>query len=89
MKQKYRHRKQTSLPKEKGEEGWFSSLGLKYTQYYIEKQIPNKDLLYSTWNYTKYRIIIPNGRECKKEYIFLHVCVTESLCCTPKTNITL
>ena len=41
-----------------------------------------KDLLYSTGNYIHYLLITYN-----KKYVC--VCVTESLCCTPKANTTL
>ena len=47
----------------------------------------NKDLLYSTGNYTQYYVIIYKGKESEKEYIYTHIyiCITESLCCTPET----
>ena len=32
----------------------------------------NKDLLYSTGNYIQYLIIIYNGKESEKEYIYIH-----------------
>ena len=41
------------------------------------KQVNNKDLLYSTGNYTQYIIIMYNGKESEKEYIY--ICITESL----------
>ena len=60
-----------------------------YTLLYI-KQITNKDLLYSTRNYTQYLVITYNERETKKRlYIYICVYITESLCCTPETNTTL
>ena len=55
---------------------------INYTYYYT-KQITNKDLLYSTGNYTQYFIIIYKGKESKKEYTYIY----ESLWCTPETNI--
>ena len=43
-------------------------LGIKiYTQLYM-KQITNKDLLYSTENYTQYLVIIYNRKESKQGY---------------------
>ena len=39
----------------------------RYTLLYIE-QINNKDLLYSTGNYTQYLIITYNRKETEKEY---------------------
>ena len=47
-----------------------------YTLLYI-KQIINKDLLYSTENYTQYFLMTYKGKE------------SVSLCCTPETNTTL
>ena len=57
-----------------------------YTLLYI-KQITNKDLLYSTENYTQYFVITYKGKESEK--IDVYVYITESLCCTPETNTTL
>ena len=45
--------------------------------------INNKVLLYSTGSYIQYPVISHNGKEYEKEYI----CITQSLCCTPETNI--
>ena len=53
-----------------------------YTLLHI-KWVTNKDLLYSTGNYTQYFIITYVGKESKIEK---HRYVTESLCCTLKTN---
>ena len=57
-KQKQTHRQKTNLwlPKEEGKWDQFS-LGLKYTLPYI-KLTNNKDLLYSTRNYTCCLVII-------------------------------
>ena len=51
-----------------------------YTLLYI-KQIISKDLLYSTGNSAQYFVVTYKGRESEEEYI------SESLCCTPKTNM--
>ena len=32
----------------------------------------NKDLLYSTGNYIQYLVIIYNGKESEKEYIYIY-----------------
>ena len=40
-----------------------------YTLLYI-KQITNKDLLYSTGNYTQYFVITYKGKESDKEYMY-------------------
>ena len=70
------------LPKEKGGEGGINQeFGIgRHTPIY---KINNKDLQYSTGNYTQQIIINYNG---KKGYI---TCVSESLCCTSETDTTL
>ena len=40
----------------------------------------NKVLLYSTGNYIQYHVIYHNGKEYEKEYIYIYICITESLC---------
>ena len=42
----------------------------------------NKSLLYSTGNYIQYPVITHHG----KEYGKVHICITESLCCTAEIN---
>ena len=44
----------------------------------------NKVLLYSTRNYIKYPMISHNGKEYKKECIYVYMCV--SPCCTAEIN---
>ena len=56
------------------------------TLIYIN-QIINNVIIHSTGNYTQYFVIIYNGKEPEKEYIDKYI--TESLCCSPKTDITL
>ena len=58
------------------------------------KQICNKDLLYSTRNYTQYFVITSKGKESEKAYtyiymLYIHTHITKSLCYTPETNTTL
>ena len=53
-----------------------------HTLLYI-KQINNKLL---PENYLQYLVIIYNGKESEKLYIYIYK--TEPLCCTPKTNTT-
>ena len=59
-KQTHRHRK-LMVTKVQGE-GLIRNLGLTCPLLYI-KQITNKDLLYSTGNYTQYLVIIYNRKE--------------------------
>ena len=79
---------------------WEIGIDIDTLLYLKEKS--NKDLLYSTGNYTQYFIITYKGKESGKEYIYIctHiyciyismyvcVCITESLCCTPETNMIL
>ena len=54
-----------------------------YTVLYI-KYITNKDL-YSTGNSTEYSVMAYMGKESKR----VDICITDSLCCTPETDITL
>ena len=61
------------LPRRKGvAEGWSGSLGLGDANSYIE-WVNNKVLLYSTGNYTQYTVINHNGKEYKKEHIYIYV----------------
>jgi len=48
----------------------------------------NKSLLYSTESYIQYPVI-KHGQEYEKEHTHRHISITESLCYTPETNITL
>ena len=52
------------------------------------KQINNKDLPYSTGKPTQYFVITYMGKESEKR-TNICMCKTDSLCRTPKTNITL
>ena len=47
-----------------------------YALLYI-KQVNNKDLLYSTGNYTQYLVITYNGKESEKEciYVYIFICI--------------
>ena len=51
------------------------------------ERINSKVLLYNTGNYIQYPGINHNGKEFKKECIYMWM--TESLCCTADINITL
>ena len=73
QKQAHRHRKQTYGYQRGGGSRINQEFGIKiYTLLYI-KQITNKDLPYSIWDYTKYPAITYNGRESKKEDIHIYI----------------
>ena len=40
----------------------------------------NKVLLYSIGNYIQYPVINHNGKKYEKDYIYMYVCISESLC---------
>ena len=46
-----------------------------YTILYV-KQIANKDLQYSTWNYTQYFVITYKGKAPEKEYMYIYLLYT-------------
>ena len=48
----------------------------------------NKVLLYSTGNCIQYPVINHNGKEYEK-YVYMYVCICESLCRTVEINTTL
>ena len=75
------------VTKGEGEGGINQEFGInRYALLYI-KWITNKDLLYSTGNYTQYFVIACKGKESENEYMYLYM--AESLYCTPETNTTL
>ena len=93
QKQTHQQRKQTyGYQRGKGVGiNWEFGINI-YTLAYI-KQITNKDLPYSTGNYTQYFVITYKGKESEKEYIYIiyiytHLYNSISLCCTPETNTT-
>ena len=53
------------------------------------KQIIDKDLLYSRGNSTQYSVVTYMWKESEKEWIYIHICITESLFYTPETKTTL
>ena len=61
-------------------------LGLADTRWYMQIQIKNKVLLYSTGNYIQFPVISQNGKGHEKDYLNICVCVTESLCCIAVIN---
>ena len=86
QKQTHRHREQTCCCQVAvGGLDW--EFGTSRCKLLYIEWINDKVLLYSTGNYTQYPVINYSGKEYEKEYIY--ICITESLCCTPKTNTTL
>ena len=58
---------------------------------YIEC-INNKVLLYSTGNHSQYPMINHNRKEYRKKeclYMYIYICITESLCYTAEIDTTL
>ena len=51
--------------------------------------VNNKFLWYSTGNYIQYPVISHDGKEYEEEYIYIYVCIAESLFCTVEINTTL
>jgi len=68
QKGRLRHRKQTYDYQREVEGGIKQEAGIKHTHtmYRIDNQ---KDIIYSTGNYTQYYVIINKGKEYEKEYI--------------------
>ena len=58
-----------------------------YTLLYI-KYITNKDLLYSTGNYTQYFVITYKGKESEKEKIYIHTYIYELNHCAVHPKLT-
>ena len=50
--------------------------------------INNKVLLYSTESYMQYLVINHNGKGYEKEYIYMYLCITESLFCIVEIKTT-
>ena len=61
--------------------------GVSRCKLFYTEWINNKVLLYGAQNYIQYPMISHNGKENKKEC--MHICITESLCCTAVVNTTL
>ena len=75
QKRTHGHREQThgsQRGKEGGGQGRNYEFGTsRYKLLYI-KQVNNKVLLHSTGNYIQYTVINQNGKEYKKEYIYIY-----------------
>ena len=76
QKQTHRNRKQTYGYQRAQGEGWGDinqEFGISRDILLYIKQVNNKDLLYSTGNYTQYLVITYNGKESEKEYIYIRI----------------
>ena len=72
QKQTHRHRKQTyGYKRGKGQGGINQEIGSNIYMVLYIKQIANKDLLYSTGNYTQYFVITYKRKESEKKYIYI------------------
>ena len=85
QKETHRHRKQT-YGYHRGKEvggGINQEFGFNIHILLYIKQVTNKDLEYSTGNYTQYLVILYKGKDSEKEEIDIHVSWN------PETNTTL
>ena len=78
QKQTHRRNEQPAVAKWEGE-------GKEWTGSWLV-DAKNKDLMHSTENYIQYPVIKHNGKEYKKECIYVY---NESLCCTAEIGLTL
>ena len=89
QKQTQGHREQTVVAKgEWGGDGMEWEVKVSKCKLLCLEWINNKVLLYSTENYTQYSMINHNGKEYKKECVYIY-CIIKSLCCTAEINTTL
>ena len=72
QKQTHRHREQICQG-EGGGEGMDWEFGVNRCKLVYTEWISNKVLLYSTGNYIQYPMINHNGKEYKKEYIYIKI----------------
>ena len=56
---------------------------------YMKQMMLNKDLLFSVGSYVRYPIINHSEKEDEMEYIYIYICLTESLCYMAEINTTL
>ena len=64
--------------------GWIGSVGLADADYY--RQDGSTTRAHCAAQGSPFSMVINhNGKEYEEDYIY--ICTTESLCCTPETNI--
>ena len=89
QKQTHRHREQIcGCQGDGGVGGKDWELGISRSKLVNIGWLNNKVLLYSAGNYIQYPVVNQNGKEYRKEYIYIY-CVIESLCCTAEISTTL
>ena len=71
--------------REKGRRGINWEFGISRHKLLCIQEIINKVPPYTTGNYIQYLVMNHNEKEYKKGCIY----ITQSLCCTPETNIIL
>ena len=72
QKQNHRHRNRLVVAKGEGVGGWMEwEVGVSRCKLLYIEWI-HKVLLYSTGNYIQYPMISNNGKEYKKEYIYMY-----------------
>ena len=89
-KQKQTHRCREQTCGCQGGEGWRWidwEFGVSRCKLLYIGWINNKVLLYSTGNYSQYPVINHNGKEYKKEFMYMYNC--ESLRCESEINTSL
>ena len=59
------------------EPGALQSMGLQRVRH---DWVTNTYILYSIGNYIQYPVINHNGKKYEKDYIYMYVCISESLC---------
>ena len=73
QKYSYRCRKQTYGYQGLRGAGTNWEIGIDINTLLYMKQIPNKDILYSTENFTQYSAMAYMGKLSKKEWLFVYV----------------
>ena len=75
IKQKWTHRqRKQTFGYQRGERwgGTSQEFGININTLLYRKQMTNKDLLYSTGNYTQYFVVAYKGKDSGEEKIYMH-----------------